>query len=349
MTLDVKERGLAKPVFGCGFFPRRRSSEENSTTNSSNEQSLPIRIVPSPRASGFLCNAFPPGIIVYASSPTPSLSPTQTESHLCPVSVNNSNGTSQNMLLQRSPSSQGERSIRRNTSGTHLGPTSPNLSTKSVSGVSRSQSLRTPRSRPSSHESSQRFRNRIASIPCDIATPSSGLYHNNNNFNQDGSSRASSNHSLAQHVDESEFTRLRNFSVTSKGLINRGDSFRSKSRSTHSVASNNSIHCRFTSVGDQEVNFTSHGSEPVLPIFLGQPIEQTSEDLVSPVVAPQATNEPSSETAQRPEPMSEQKSYRIIVLGSSEVGKSAIIKQFTTSEYICAYDSSQGEEFNHGF
>lgn len=36
--------------------------------------------------------------------------------------------------------------------------------------------------------------------------------------------------------------------------------------------------------------------------------------------------------------------YKIAMLGDSAVGKSSLTYQFTTSEYICAYDLSLGEK-----
>lgn len=35
--------------------------------------------------------------------------------------------------------------------------------------------------------------------------------------------------------------------------------------------------------------------------------------------------------------------YKVGMLGASEVGKTALIAQFTTSDYICAYDASLGK------
>jgi GTPase SAR1 family protein len=39
--------------------------------------------------------------------------------------------------------------------------------------------------------------------------------------------------------------------------------------------------------------------------------------------------------------------YKIAMLGESTVGKSSLTYQFTTSEYICAYDLSLGEPIPH--
>lgn len=39
-------------------------------------------------------------------------------------------------------------------------------------------------------------------------------------------------------------------------------------------------------------------------------------------------------------------SYKVGMLGASGVGKTALTCQFTTSEYICAYDASLGKHTN---
>lgn len=36
--------------------------------------------------------------------------------------------------------------------------------------------------------------------------------------------------------------------------------------------------------------------------------------------------------------------YKVGMLGASEVGKTALTAQFTTSDYICAYDASLGKQ-----
>lgn len=35
--------------------------------------------------------------------------------------------------------------------------------------------------------------------------------------------------------------------------------------------------------------------------------------------------------------------YRVLVVGAPETGKTSLTRQFTTSEYICSYDSSMGK------
>lgn len=109
--------------------------------------------------------------------------------------------------------------------------------------------------------------------------------------------RTVSNRSLPLPGDESEYFRLRNFSVTSKGVINRGDSFRSKSSS-------------------------------IVPSEEASP--QPKEDQPSPL-------------RDYKEVQVQKKAFRVLIVGASGVGKSAMWKQFMTSEYICADDFGNGE------
>ncbi|XP_076358350.1 GTP-binding protein REM 1-like [Tachypleus tridentatus] len=94
--------------------------------------------------------------------------------------------------------------------------------------------------------------------------------------------------------------RLRNFSVRSKRVINRGDSFRVMEE------------------------FTSKNTE------LPHPACSTPPN--SPI--PDKIHFRKSSASIR---------HQVLVIGCSEVGKSSILCQFTTSEYICDYDSNQDE------
>ncbi|XP_076355441.1 uncharacterized protein LOC143249450 isoform X2 [Tachypleus tridentatus] len=137
--------------------------------------------------------------------------------------------------------------------------------------VSRTQSMKSSRRRKSL-EPNNSFRQRIKSIPTDLTLPP----------DSNSNSRSSSDNSLPLSNNGNDYQRLRNFSLTPKGVINRGDSFRSKSRSTHGFSSISSFPSRIH--------------------------------------------------------------HRVLVIGYPEVGKSSLTSQFTTSEYICAYDTSLAEE-----
>ncbi|XP_023241439.1 GTP-binding protein REM 1-like isoform X2 [Centruroides sculpturatus] len=152
--------------------------------------------------------------------------------------------------------------------------------------VNRSQSVKTVRCPQNSTEPSCRFRSRISSTPSE-------------DNNTRPSPRASS---LPLSGEDADYYRLRNFAVTPKGVINRGDSFRSKPSSiSSSPSSASSPRSESPSSPDQEV---------------------------APCISRQT---------------SYIDQYKVLVMGAPDVGKSSITRQFMTSEYISAYDSSQDE------
>ncbi|KAG6443681.1 hypothetical protein O3G_MSEX002961 [Manduca sexta] len=102
---------------------------------------------------------------------------------------------------------------------------------------------------------------------------------------------------------EEEYYRLRHFSITGKGVVNRGDSLRSRrSRSNTSVASSASS--------------TEAANRASAPCSLASS-RDSSAGLSS---------------------------YRVLVLGGPGVGKSSLVGQFMTSEYLHAYDTSIDDE-----
>ncbi|XP_022246285.1 GTP-binding protein REM 1-like [Limulus polyphemus] len=104
------------------------------------------------------------------------------------------------------------------------------------------------------------------------------------------------------------YQRLRNFSVTSKGVLNQGDSFRSSPCNLSSLVSQ--VHSGF---------------------------ENKDNVLNSPTILHH------SFIGERDIPVT---TYTVIVTGSSEVGKSFLTQQFTTSEYMCTYDNMTEEGDN---
>ncbi|XP_022246266.1 GTP-binding protein RAD-like [Limulus polyphemus] len=169
--------------------------------------------------------------------------------------------------------------------------------------VDRPQPMRSSR-RPLPLEPNNCFRQRIKSSPADMTLPPDF------NFN----TRSSSNHSPPLSNDGNDYQRLRNFSLTPKGVINRGDSFRSKSRSIHSVSSVSSLPSR---------NSTALPTTPVIPPAW---LPSTGDSEVPHVFVTESVR------------------HRVLVIGCPEVGKSSLTSQFTTSEYICAYETSLAEE-----
>ncbi|XP_076370529.1 uncharacterized protein LOC143256761 [Tachypleus tridentatus] len=106
--------------------------------------------------------------------------------------------------------------------------------------------------------------------------------------------------------EDSALQRLRNFSVRSKRVINRGDSFRFKEE--HSLKFQES-------------------PKPECPT----PATSETSDTSSTINIPTFTKS------------RENIKYKVLVLGCSAVGKSTLTNQFKTSEYICDYDSTQDE------
>ncbi|XP_044744996.1 uncharacterized protein LOC123306880 isoform X2 [Coccinella septempunctata] len=114
---------------------------------------------------------------------------------------------------------------------------------------------------------------------------------------------------------EEEYYRLRHFSITGKGIVNRGDSLKSRrSRSNNSVASSNS----------------STEQLPGPTSTAGSARTSASCSL--------ASSRESSTSAPGPTP------YKVLMLGGPAVGKSSLVSQFMTSEYLHAYDTSIDDE-----
>ena len=157
-------------------------------------------------------------------------------------------------------------------------------------GVTRSYSVKAAKKSAES-----KLRNRGSSIP------SEGSYSGGVKVKE----RTISNRSLPLPNDESEYLRLRNFSVTSKGVINRGDSFRSKSSSN------------VPSLNDQEKETEIEDSKTKVP----------------------------SPLPEEPKFTDNLRTFKVLLVGGSGVGKTCMRKQFMTSEYICANDFLTGKTF----
>lgn len=109
---------------------------------------------------------------------------------------------------------------------------------------------------------------------------------------------------------------VRSFAISSKGLINRGDSFKRKSE--QSVASDGGAS---TATGTG----TTHSQETV-------------EETVRSSEATSITSQPSSKMSSREKPI-----FKVLIIGDHGVGKTALLNQFMTSEYMGASDTSFGK------
>lgn len=123
---------------------------------------------------------------------------------------------------------------------------------------------------------------------------------------------------------EEEYYRLRHFSITGKGVVNRGDSLKSRrSRSNNSVASSNSREIL------RESKAVAYSTEHLTASYPGSARNSAAGSLAS---------SRESSASQDPAP------YRVLMLGAPAVGKSSLVSQFMTSEYLHAYDTSIDDE-----
>ncbi|XP_033233578.1 AF4/FMR2 family member 4 isoform X2 [Drosophila pseudoobscura] len=130
---------------------------------------------------------------------------------------------------------------------------------------------------------------------------------------------------------EEEYYRLRHFSITGKGVVNRGDSLKSRrSRSNNSVASSNSSTEHLTAQQQQ------------LQLQLQQQQQQQIQQLPAPTSSSARTSLASSRESSTSNPGNGP--YRVLMLGGPAVGKSSLVSQFMTSEYLHAYDTSIDDE-----
>ncbi|KAL3190889.1 hypothetical protein MRX96_019136 [Rhipicephalus microplus] len=240
-------------------------------------------------------------------------------------------GRSPSSQQQRSPSHSVRRKPRaspRRYHGSHSnGCASATASPLRDASVSRSQSMRTTR-RP--HSLQRHFRDRIASIPGDLLM-----------VNGANDSRGSSSSSLPCEEPAADLQRLRNFAVTSKG-----------SRSGHKLAvpgssevggeATSDAYCVCASL-DRDRRVVS-SLQPLNP----EPVVRTDRATFALAclepAGPSLSGLPPEVVVTRSTEPADLARYRILVLGAREVGKTSLINQFMTSEYIYAYDSSVDEE-----
>ncbi|XP_034236658.1 ras-related protein Rap-2a-like, partial [Thrips palmi] len=124
------------------------------------------------------------------------------------------------------------------------------------------------------------------------------------------------------HSGPAEYYRLRSFSITPSGIFNLGDSFRSRrSRSNGSVAST-----------------TSSNSDDLRELRDRLPSGASVSSVEAGRTAAAAGAAGTADAPRVP-------CFKVAMLGASGVGKTTLTYQFTTSEYICAYDTSLDEEF----
>ncbi|XP_025075936.1 GTP-binding protein REM 1-like [Pomacea canaliculata] len=132
--------------------------------------------------------------------------------------------------------------------------------------------------------------------------------------------------------------RVRSFKTTSKGIVNSGDSFK---RSTHSLASNGSISSMDPDAHQGGTSTVTQAGGNVVPTTLsslsstgGGGINPRRESLNSVESSGLTQSVTSSVTISH---------YRVLMMGAPGVGKTALTRQFMTSEYKGTYETTTPE------
>ncbi|XP_076449908.1 GTP-binding protein REM 1-like [Babylonia areolata] len=164
---------------------------------------------------------------------------------------------------------------------------------------SRSCSLKKTHRRPQDLDLKEVHRPRTNSLPSCTAR------HSRHRHSSDG---GSSRESVNRALSSDKLCRVRSFKLTSKGVVNHGDCF--KRMSTNSLMSTGSAASEVTSEQAQRPRAYSEASEA------------SSSGVVSGGTG--SCSAPSY--------------FRVALLGSAGVGKSALLRQFMTSEYRGTFD-----------
>ncbi|XP_033755879.1 uncharacterized protein LOC117338631 [Pecten maximus] len=157
-----------------------------------------------------------------------------------------------------------------------------------------------PRSRSSSVKKSKK--KSLEAFDLDIRPRTSSLPTKNTYKKPNLGSLRHTSEGCGDDETDPDFYRLRTFELTPKGIVNRGDSLRS--RSTNSILSSGS-----------EMGCLSRTSSSLSQSSFG--------------------NSTGSGGTGVP--------FRVLVVGPEGTGKSCMVRQFTTSEYLGGFDTSLGK------
>ncbi|XP_034105928.1 GTP-binding protein RAD isoform X2 [Drosophila nasuta] len=133
-------------------------------------------------------------------------------------------------------------------------------------------------------------------------------------------------HHLRVNDDDEDVDRLRTFSASKGGIINRGDSFRRRRSRSNSLAPVSPMHTRNAMAG---LNGGGGGGSS---LGLGSAYNGGGSSTNGFSEAPGQDNHQPVEF------------YRVEMLGSAGVGKQALVSQFRTSDCINAYDGPECDE-----
>lgn len=125
-----------------------------------------------------------------------------------------------------------------------------------------------------------------------------------------------------------DFYRVRTFSTSSKGIFNKGDSFKRKRRATAAAAAE----------AEKRGQATTTTTLPIVVVEAAAGKTVKAKKLVVP-----ATSAAASSVGRSLLPTVSAEKSRVLVMGGPGVGKRSIMQQFLTSEYMGTADSSHGK------
>lgn len=117
-------------------------------------------------------------------------------------------------------------------------------------------------------------------------------------------------------IQDGDCCVVRCFNTTANGLVNHGDSFKRKNEPLLHTSSSDQDVVRAASRSRSQSSSNSHAS-------YGQPVTDETEDLD--VVEPAVVL-----------PVTQSSSYTVLVLGQQGVGRTALLQQFLTSQFMAA-------------
>lgn len=136
-----------------------------------------------------------------------------------------------------------------------------------------------------------------------------------------------------------DFIRVRTFSTSSKGILNRGDSFKRKRRATNIAAAVAAATAAETEQNSQTTALVDAAKEAT-GTTTGR-AEAAAEAAIKPgVVGVPGPAAAAAAAVRRVLPSSSAEKSRVLVMGGAGVGKRSIMQQFLTSEYMGTADSS---------
>lgn len=179
----------------------------------------------------------------------------------------------------------------------------------------RTQSMRQPKTSPRSASMQRTYTTKVSGSSSSRTTNES-----KEKLSLQRSFKGSSNSKMSQANEisattptDDDITRLRTFIIDPKaGLINRGDSFRS--RNLNFMSSSESVLCLNGSRSSSVASSRSHSPFP--PELTMVPPTQPCNGIIA--------------------------RYEVLVIGSEGVGKSVLINQFKTSEYCNLFSNESG-------